>query len=95
LPTIYERPWGKALKFGHPELLGNTVGNEGAKMCLLREVEEAEQQGRDLARSGGLASSNPYADRLDLHSAWLRGYRSAWATVIVPALPDGDKTEKR
>ncbi|WP_442208337.1 ribosome modulation factor [Rhizobium sp. RAF36] len=58
-------------------------------MCLLREVEEAEQQGRDLARSGGLASSNPYADRLDLHSAWLRGYRSAWATVIVPAVAGG------
>jgi len=62
-------------------------------MSLVVEVRKAEQQGRDSARSGALASSNPYAERWDLHSAWLKGYREAWSTVISQSRKEDDEAK--
>ena len=67
----------------------------GVKMSVLAEFRKAEQQGRDSARSAALVSSNPYADRVDLQSAWLKGYREVWSTVISQSTRENDGSHSR
>lgn len=67
------------LNFSLPGLNADAQNFWGSKMSLLKEIREAEKKGRESARNGALASSNPHSDRLELHSAWLRGYRDAWS----------------